>query len=199
MIRLKAEKKFESPYKILITEIGKRSPIKIILPSSDNLDYKVLDAFLHRKIDLFRDHDAILKLTNAFPIVMKMIRNILAFEKSRFLPSDVSKIFLALIALKLRYMKMAKEVAVKRVKPHQDFQPAAAHIYPALPVHTMQNHFAADKHSKDEDETCKKDFNQTPSMTGGFVHMTCQHGITKVSYYTLNNANSAVFVLFNRG
>ena len=91
LIRLKSEKKFESPYKILITEIGKRSPIKIILPSSDNLDYKVLDAFLHRKIDLFRDHDAILKLTNAFPIVMKMIRNILAFEKSRFLPSDVSK------------------------------------------------------------------------------------------------------------
>ena len=56
-----------------------------------------------------------------------------------------------------------------------------------------QDPFAADKQSKDED------FNKTPSMTGGFVHMTCQHGITKVSYYTLNNANSAVFVLFNRG
>ena len=79
-------------YKLLIKELGKCSPIAILLPSHDSLDYKILSAFLESKHNIFKSFEVTKKVTNAFPLVVKMIQQILNHEKSEFLPADVSEI-----------------------------------------------------------------------------------------------------------
>ena len=42
-------------YRLLLSELGKCSPIAIIFPSHDSMDYKILEAFLEKKIRYFQE------------------------------------------------------------------------------------------------------------------------------------------------
>ena len=60
-----------------------------MLPSHDTLDYKILSSFLEGKCDILRDFEGSEKLTNAFPIITKMIKMMLKHEITSFLPVAV--------------------------------------------------------------------------------------------------------------
>ena len=55
---------------------------------------------LAQKYDIFADFDIIKKLSNAFPLMIRIISQILEFEKLQFLPDNVTQILHALIKLK---------------------------------------------------------------------------------------------------
>ena len=81
-------------------ELPKCSPIAILLPSHDSMDYKILETFLAQKYDIFANFDIIKKISNAFPLMIRIISQILEFEKLQFLPDDVTQILHALKKLK---------------------------------------------------------------------------------------------------
>ena len=74
-------------YQLLTSELGKCTPVSIILPSHDKLDYKILAAFLEEKCNIFNEYDALEKVTNAFPIIIKIIKMILDYEQKPFFTS----------------------------------------------------------------------------------------------------------------
>ena len=74
-------------YQLLTSELGKCTPVSIILPSHDKLDYKILAAFLEEKCNIFNEYDALEKVTNAFPIIIKIIKMILDYEQKIFFTS----------------------------------------------------------------------------------------------------------------
>ena len=70
-----------------------------------------------------------------------------------------------------------------------------AEVYPNNPVHTMDNKYHADKiKDKDEDGGCNKDYNESPTITGGLTHITCMHSINK-GFTALHRGESPLLVL----
>ena len=67
-----------------------------------------------------------------------------------------------------------------------------AEVYPNKPIHTMDNKYNADK-IKDTDEGCNKDYNESPSITGGLTHITYMHSINKG--FTKVQAGKYVFLI----
>ena len=159
------------------------------------MDYKILEAFLEKKCNIFKNFDIVKKISHAFPLVVKIINQILRIENSHFLPDDVAQIFFALIRLKKEYDMKARSSAAPRIKPGKGFKEAEASVYPNLPVHTMDYSYAADKR-KDEadDNSCNKEYNESPSITGGITHITCQHSITK-GFTAMQKGESPVMIV----
>ena len=168
-----------APYHLLFKEISKCTPIAVLLPSHDDIDYRLLEAFLNRTVDIFGDYSATKKVTEAFPVIIRIIKEILDFEKCMFLPKDVSDVFHAIIALKNNYNKLARERAVPR--KHPTSQSPAAQVYPFYPAHSMKHTYAADSQPDKTDDTdeCNKIYNESSTITGGITHLTCNHSIVK--------------------
>ena len=165
-------------YHLLISELAKCTPISVILPSHDKLDYKILQAYLDEKHDIFAHYELANKVTNAFPLVIKLIRKICTHEKSTFLPVQVANIVLAFLELKEAYNKKARECAVPRMQPSQ--KSPEAEVYPLYAAHTVNNVYEADKKpDKSEEDGCNKDYNESSSFTGGITHITCNNSVVK--------------------
>ena len=130
-----------SQYRLLLTEINKCTPVSIWLPSYDNIDYKILKAFLLEEHNVFDDYELTSKMTNAFPIVVKIIKQITTASNCQYLPATVSvtAIFLEMINLRNNFNKLARKCAVPRVKPNPNFKEPQAEVYPNLPIHTQLN------------------------------------------------------------
>ena len=59
----------------------------------------------------------------------------------------------------------------------------------------MENKYHADMiKDKDEDWGCNKDYNVSPTITGGLTHITCMHSITK-GFTALHRDESPLLVL----
>ena len=165
-------------YQLLLSELGKCTPISVLLPSHDTLDYKILSVFLEGKCNIFSDFEAAEKLTNAFPIITKIMKLILKHEKTTFLPLAVVDIITAAVDLKKQYNTKARDRAVPRREPSK--QSVEAQVYPFYPAHTLNNVYTADsKKDKSEEEACNKDYNESSKFTGGITHLTCNHNIVK--------------------
>ena len=79
-------------YCALKTQVSKVLPI--ILNYTHNcafmdkvLYYKILAAFLEEKCNIFNKYNALEKVTNAFPIIIKIIKMILDYEQKPFFTS----------------------------------------------------------------------------------------------------------------
>ena len=134
---------------------------------------------MNRTVDIFGDYSATKKVTEAFPVIIRIIKEILDFEKCMFLPKDVSDVFHAIIALKNNYNKLARESVVPR--KHPTSQSPAAQVYPFYPAHSMKHTYAADSQPDKTDDTdeCNKIYNESSTITGGITHLTCNHSIVK--------------------
>ena len=74
------------------------------------------------------------------------------------------------------------------------FSEPLAEVYPNKPIHTMNIMYHADKiKDKDDDGGCHKDYNESPTITGGLTHITCMHSITK-EFTALNRGESPLLV-----
>ena len=182
-------------YRLFLSELGKCSPIAILLPSYDSVDYRILEAFLSKEYNIFEDFDTMNKITNAFPVIVKVIRKILESENTEFLPNDVSEIIFSLIELRKSYNETARSRAAPRVNPGPKFKEAEAAIFPNLPVHTMNNRYSADaKMDETDDISCNKEYNESPSITGGITHITCKHSITK-GFTAMHRGESPLMII----
>ena len=84
-------------YHLLIKELGLCTPVSVLLPTHDSKDFQLLEDFLLQKEDIFSDYKTTKKVTSAFPLVIKMINQILSCENTKFLPPDVTGMFLAML------------------------------------------------------------------------------------------------------
>ena len=166
-------------YFLLFSELSKCTPISVLLPSHDDVEYKLLEMFLAQEFDMFSEYKTTKVITNAFPIITKISQNILTYERTKFLPEDVANIFECMLHLKNKYNDLARERTVPRKKP--EGKPAESQVYPFYPVHTVKNTFLADSKvdKSDEKENCNKIYNEAATMTGGITHLTCKHGVVK--------------------
>ena len=97
------------------------------------------------------------RLTKSFPIVTKIIRQILNKDKNDYLSDTVCNILISMIHLREDFNQISRERAVKRTKPTIDYQHCMAECYPNNPVHTMENQYEADvSKDKTEDSPCTK-------------------------------------------
>ena len=113
-------------------------------------------------------------------LILRSISQILECEKLQFLPDDVTQILHVLIKLKKEYDSKARSRAAPRINPGEDHTEAEAAVYPNLPVHTMDYRYAADnKRDETDDSSCNKEYNESPSITRGIIHISCKHSITK--------------------
>ena len=95
----------------------------------------------------------------------------------------------------MSFDELARKNAVPRKKPIKGFSEPLAEVYPNNPIHTMDNKYHADKiKDKDEDGGCNKDYNESPTITGGLTHITCMHSITK-GFTALHRGESPLLVL----
>ena len=83
---VKAEKACPRPYKTLLKEVKKDSPISSWLPSYSQADTKLFLSFLTGQCDIFSDLEKTTKFTHAFPFVARIISEFLSFHCERFLP-----------------------------------------------------------------------------------------------------------------
>ena len=126
------------------------------------------------------------KMINNFPVIIECIKNVLASENTKavknspFLPTDVSTVFRNMVKLRFKFDKMSRQVAAPRVTPAHGFEPPKADYFPGYPIHTMENHYAAEeKYEPIESDNCEKQFNSTSSISGGIGTVSCNHKITK--------------------
>ena len=167
-------------YRLLIAELGKCSPVSILLPSPDPLDLKLICLLLDKKKDIYTDFNIKTRIQNGFPLINKIILQILKVEQSSFLPLDVANIFKQLVKFRKDSLKLARQRAVARVAPGPDFKAAQADIYPADPVHTLKNVYEADnKPEKNQDKSCQKIYPETATMTGGLTTVVCMHSVVR--------------------
>ena len=166
-------------YHLLIKELGLCTPVSVLLPTHDSKDFQLLEDFLLQKEDIFSDYKTTKKVTSAFPLVIKMINQILSCENTKFLPPDVTGMFLAMLDLQVSYMSIARQRAVARKKPTQES--AKSQVYPGYPLHTVKNVYSADTKSDTSDgkDNCNKVYNESTNITGGITQITCSHGIVK--------------------
>jgi hypothetical protein len=73
-------------YHLLMRELGLCTPISVLLPSNNCKDCKLLESFLLQREDIFLDYSYTKRVTSAFPIIIKIINQILECEKMTFLP-----------------------------------------------------------------------------------------------------------------
>ena len=130
-------------YFLLLSELGKCTPISVLLPSDDDLEYKLLEMYLAQEFDVFSEYKTTKVMTNSFPVVTKICQKVLKYENLKFLPEDVTAILEDMILLKNRYNVLAREITVPRKKP--DGKSAESQVYPLFPVHTVKNVHSADK------------------------------------------------------
>ena len=107
---------------------------------------------MNQTADIFSNYLATKKLTEAFPLIVKIIKQILEYEEEKnFLPEDVTLILHAMLDLKSSYTKLARERAVPRKQPAT--KGPDAQVYPFYPVHSVKNNYAADyKPDKTDDK-----------------------------------------------
>ena len=84
---------------MLLSELGKCTPISVLLPSHDDLEYKLLEMYLAQEFDVFSDYKTTKVITNSFPLVTKICKRILKYENLTFLPEDVTAILEDMILL----------------------------------------------------------------------------------------------------
>ena len=99
-------------YFLLFSELSKCTPISVLLPSHDDVEYKLLEMFLAQEFDMFSEYKTTKVITNAFPIITKISQNILTYERTKFLPEDVANIFECMLNLKNKYNELARERTV---------------------------------------------------------------------------------------
>ena len=87
-------------YFLLLSELGKCTPISVLFPSHDTLEYKLLEMYLAQEFDVFSDYKTTKVITNSFPLVTKICKRILKYENLTFLPEDVTAILEDIILLK---------------------------------------------------------------------------------------------------
>ena len=118
---------------------------------------------------------------NNFPIVLKMIQNILKQEhgedrfEDEYLPDDVAEIFKEMIKLRIRFDKLSKSLASKRKAPGEHFKPPVADVFPDYPIHTLDNVYKADNKKdpeEDGDVQCNKSFESSATISGGIGTLT---------------------------
>ena len=154
---IKKMKKVPNGLHFLISELRKDAPVSIWLPSYDNYDYDLLTLFLKKECNVFNDSVLTSRLTNSFPIIIKIIREILDNDKNEYLSDSICNIFISMIHLREDVNKLSRERAVKRTKPTMDYKPCMAECYPNNPIHTMENQYEADlSKDKTEDSPCTK-------------------------------------------
>jgi hypothetical protein len=180
--RIKEEhKEIPEEYNLLFNEVWKVTPISQLLPSHSNEDLELLKIHLAREENIFESLKLAKQVTEAFPVVAKIITQISKKENTSFPPIDVTKIIAEMVNLKMMYNTKMRKTAQPRKKPAENHKSAKAEVYPNLPIQTMKTKFAADKKSDkgEEKAPCGKYFNESPSISGGFTHITCKHGICK--------------------
>ena len=175
----KVETKLPESYNLLIQELSKCTPISVLLPSNEDLDFKLLEAFLDKSVDIFSDYPATKKVTEAFPVIIRIMKQILKYEDDTFLPNDVTEIFRAMLVLKSEYNSLARDRAVPRKCPSAPSPPAQ--VYPYNPVHSAKHTYDADANTDktDDKNECNKIYNESSTITGGITHLTCNHSIVK--------------------
>ena len=115
--------------------------------------------------------------------MIRIISQILEYEKLQFLPEDVTKILHALIKFKKEYDSKARSRAAPRINSGEDHTEAEAAVYPNLHVHSMDYRYAADnKRDETDDSSCNKEYNESPIITGGITHISCKHSIYEGVY-----------------
>ena len=129
-------------YFLLFSELSKCTPISVMFPSHDDLEYKLLEMFLAQEFDMFSEYKTTKVITNAFPVIIKIFQNILAYERSKYLPGDVTCILKCMLDLKSSYNDLARERTVPRKKP--EGKPTECQVYPYYPVHTVKNTYLAE-------------------------------------------------------
>ena len=76
-------------------------------------------------------------------------------EGTVYLPDNATCIIQEMVNLRTSFDILARKNAVPRRKPIDGFSEPVAEVYPNNPIHTMENHYYADKiKDKDEDGGC---------------------------------------------
>ena len=171
----------------LLHELELETPISaLLIPyTSDRDTYKKLLDYLDNKTDILSSPASIEKFINKFPIILECIKPILDKEnasrdkKNRFLPTDVSVILRNMVKLRIKFDKLSHKVAAPRKPPPSNFVPPKADCFSSYPIHTMENHYKADKKSDENEDDCEKKFESAASISGGIGTVSCNHKITK--------------------
>ena len=175
-------------YYKLFGELKLDTPISALLAaySSDRKLYSAFYSYLKNQRNLFEDAKQVEDFVNSFPIVMKIIQDILEEEnknesvQNHFLPNDVSDVLKEMIRIRIKFDKLSRSLAVARKEPPKDFKPPVADVFPDYDIHTMDNQYKADQYKdKDENVDCRKEFESSSSISGGIGTVTCNHKITK--------------------
>ena len=118
-----SEKEVPKPYKTLLKEIRKDSPVSSWLPSYSQQDTRFLVTFQNQECDVFSDFENVSKLTHAFPYLTRLMSELLSFHSSKFLPPHLTEFVFSLVNLRECFDIKAQKCAVKRTKPKAD------HVY----------------------------------------------------------------------
>ena len=77
-----SEKEVPKPYKTLLKEIRKDSPVSSWLPSYSQQDTRFLVTFQNQECDVFSDFENVSKLTHAFPSLTRLLSELLSFTQA---------------------------------------------------------------------------------------------------------------------
>ena len=119
-----SEKEVPKPYKTLLNEIRKDSPVSSWLPSYSQQDTRFLVTFQNQECDVFSDFENVSKLTHAFPNLTRLL--------SELLPPHLTEFVFSLVNLRECFDIKAQKCAVKRTKPKADHVSAPVEIYPNI-------------------------------------------------------------------
>ena len=186
------------PYKSILEEIRKDSPISIWLASYSQSDTTLFLSFLAQKKQIFNNYEDTTKFTHAFPYLARKVQQFLKLHSSKFLPKHLSDLMYSLLSLREEFDIKAEERAVKRTKPKKNHKSAPVDCYPNNPEHTVENLYKADsKTDNTEDKSCSKIYNSKSAITGGITHISCEHGIVK-GFTALHRGESPLKVHFQQ-
>ena len=169
-------------YQILVKELSLETPVSALLTaySSNRKLYQNFLNYLESKRDIFSNLKNVEQFQNNFPIILEIQRKITKETSSIFLPPAVSDIFLKMIELRVKFDKLSRKVAPAQVYPHGNFKEPGGDCFPSYKIHTMDNHYKADKiQDKSEDFDCDKNFYESATITGGLGTLSCAHKIVK--------------------
>ena len=185
------------PYKHLLQEIRKDSPISSWLVSYSQSDSSLFISFLAKKKQIFNNLEDTTKFTHAFPYLARKLQQFLKLHSSKFLPKHLSDLMYSFLSLRENFDIKAEERAVKRTRQGKNHKSAPVDCYPNNPEHTVENFYKADlKTDKTEDKSCSKIYNSKSAITGGITHISCEHGVVK-GFTALHRGESPLQVLFS--
>ena len=162
------------PYTHFLADVSKNTPVAGLIQVTNKKTLLLLRQFCVRQLDVRNgSHSQELNILNCeLPSFWPQIINICDFEKSNFLPHDVSKIVLALITVRKNTFRNAPQrFSEDYLKYESEFQEDQTQYYPMHKLLTYPKLYNVAK--KNDEDFCEKKFPAHHDFADGIFSIGC--------------------------